>query len=327
MTACAGTEPPSTATPTASVQPTVAAVDAPAPLAIAPLRGTIAPAGKAANPALAVKIDNHEAARPQIALDRADIVFEELVEGGLTRYVGVWQSDIPDAIGPVRSIRPMDPDIVTPFGGIVAYSGGQQIFVDMMKATPVINSVFDYDTTGLFSRSSDREAPHNVILKAAELVGRNASVAPPVQQFAYAGDIASSTAAIDGTPTNQINARFSAARYPGWSWDTASQAYLRSQEGAPDLDTTGARRGATNVLVLRVDIDGTYGEVPKTVMIGSGEGWVSAGGKTVHATWSKAGQADPIRLTDDNGVTIRLAPGNSWIELVPNGTGSVELVP
>jgi hypothetical protein len=319
MTACAGTETHSTATPTASAGPTAAALDAPAPLAIAPLRGTIVPAGKTTNPSLAVKIDNHEAARPQIALDRADIVFEELVEGGLTRYVGVWQSDIPDAIGPVRSIRPMDPDIITP--------GGQQDFVDMMKATPVINSVFDYDTTGLFSRVADREAPHNVVLKAAVLVGRNSSVAPPVQQFAYAGNIAGSTAAMDGTPITQINSRFSAARYPGWSWDAASQAYLRSQEGAPDLDTTGARRGATNVLVLRVDIDGTYGEVPKTVMIGSGEGSVSAGGKTVHATWSKAGQADPIRLTDDNGVTIRLAPGNSWIELVPNGTGSVELVP
>jgi hypothetical protein len=301
--------------------------DTPAPLAIAPLRGTILPAGAPVNPSLAVKIDNHEAARPQINLDRTDLVFEELVEGGLSRYVAVWQSDIPDQVGPVRSIRPMDPDIITPFGGIVAYSGGQQVFVDMMKATPVINSVFDYDTTGLFSRVDGRESPHDVVLKAAELVGRNSAVAPPSQQFAYAGSVAASTAAIDGTPVTQINARFSTARWPGWSWDAAGQAYLRSQEGAPDLTVAGARLQATNVLVLRVAIDSTYGEVPKTILIGSGEGWVSAGGKTVHATWSKDAQGSPIRLADDNGVTIRLAPGNSWIELIPTGTGSVALVP
>ena len=73
-----------------------------------------------------MKIDNHEDARPQVGLNRTDLVFEELVEGGLTRYVAVWHSDVPDAVGPVRSIRPMDPDIVAPLGGIIAYSGGQQ---------------------------------------------------------------------------------------------------------------------------------------------------------------------------------------------------------
>ena len=112
--------------PTRPAPAYVSTYETPAPTQLAPLRGTTVPAGSLAHPSLAAKIDNHEGARPQVGLDRTDIVFEELVEGGLTRYVAVWHSDVPEQIGPVRSIRPMDPDIITPYGGIVAYSGGQE---------------------------------------------------------------------------------------------------------------------------------------------------------------------------------------------------------
>ncbi len=325
LSACAGDAPKPAASPTST--PWDSTYESPSDTAVAPLRGTSVPVGSLQSPALSVKVDNHEAARPQLALERADIVFEELVEGGLTRYIAVWQSDVPELVGPVRSIRPMDPDIIAPFGGIVAYSGGQQRFMDMMQATDVVNAVFDTDTTGLFTRSSDREAPHNVILEASALVARNATVPPSSQQFAYSATVQGSSAAVDGTPISAINSSFSTARWPGWTWDGAGAAYLRSQEGAPDLDATGAQLRATNVLVLRVAIDGTYGEVPTTTMVDSGEAWVSTGGKSVHAVWSKADQAAPIRLVDDYGVTIRLAAGNTWIELVPSERGTVVLVP
>ena len=325
VSACAGTGDASK--PSASSTPWDSTYDSAADPAVAPLRGTSVPAESLQNPALSVKIDNHEAARPQLALERADIIFEELVEGGLTRYVAVWQSDVPEHVGPVRSIRPMDPDIIAPFGGIVAYSGGQQKFIDLMDATDVVSAVFDADDTGLFARSDDREAPHDVILEAAALVERNDTLPPPVQQFAYTATVQGSSAAVDGTPVSAINSTFSAARWPGWTWDAAGAAYLRSQEGAPDLDATGAQLRAINVVVLRVMIDATYGDVPKTTMIGSGEAWVSAGGKSVHAVWSKADQDAPIRLVDDFGVTIRLAAGNTWIELVPSDRGTVVLVP
>lgn len=278
-------------------------------------------------PALSAKIDNHEGARPQIGLERTDIVFEELVEGGLTRYVAIWQSDIPALVGPVRSIRPMDPDIITPFGGIVAYSGGQEQFVAMMQATPVVNAVFDYDEAGLFYRIDEKDAPHDVVVKATELVALHPELAPPVQQFSYAQTPAEASAATDGNPINTINSRFSDSRWPSWSWDGLSTSYLRSQEGEPDLDGNGAQLQTTNLIVLRVGVDSTYGEVPKTIMVGSGEAWVSAGGKTIHATWSKDAAASLIRLVADNGALITLAGGNTWIELVPTETGSVELVP
>jgi Protein of unknown function (DUF3048) N-terminal domain/Protein of unknown function (DUF3048) C-terminal domain len=297
----------------------------PAPEVIAPLRGTTVDAASIAHPSLAAKIDDHPAARPQVGLERTDIVFEELVEGGLTRYVAIWQSDIPEEIGPVRSIRPMDPDIISAFGGIVAYSGGQQRFVALMQKTPVFNAIHGQKATAdTFYRTKSKAAPHNVIVKASILVGQHPDLAPPAQQFAYSLDLASSTGAKDGAPTAALNFVFSQATKPSWTYDAAIPGYLRAQLGVADLDSNGAQLHATNVVALRVGIDTSLG-VPKTKLIGSGEAWISSGGGTVHGSWSKGSPTSPIRLTDDNGVVVRLAPGNTWIELVPLA-GSVTIV-
>ncbi|MGD8194218.1 DUF3048 domain-containing protein [Herbiconiux sp. P18] len=299
-----------------SAAATVVPVEEPA---TAPLRGTPVAAGTTSGPSLAAKIDNHEDARPQLGLERADIVFEELVEGGLTRYVAVWQSDVPDLIGPVRSIRPMDPDIISPLGGIVAYSGGQEQFVEMMRDTPVFNAVHGDDgTDDTFFRADDRESPHDVMARAAELVAEHRGLEAPTQQFDYSTGAADSTAGVAGTPTSSLDLVFSDARFPSWSWDETAGAFLRSQEGSPDFDAQQAQLAATNVVTLRVDEVYDYdAEVPRAVLVASGEAWVSTGGRTVHATWSKDAAASPIRLADDQGAAVLLAPGATWVELVP----------
>ena len=298
----------------------------PAPTAVAPLRGTTVAAGSLDHSAISAKIDNHPDARPQVGLERTDLLFEELVEGGLTRYVAVWQSDIPDQLGPVRSIRPMDPDIVSPLGGIICYSGGQQRFVNLMRNTPVYNAIHGQsDTAATFFRTPDKKAPHNVLVKAKEVLAQHPDIAAPQQQFAYSLDVPSSTAAKEGTPTARIDYTFSASMRGSWTWDPAKLAFLREQGRGPDLDTAGAQISATNVVVIRVGVVNDGG-VPKTVLSGSGEAWVSSGGATIHATWTKGGPTDPIRLIDDRGFTVRLAAGNSWIELVPRA-GAVAFVP
>ncbi|TFD29289.1 DUF3048 domain-containing protein [Cryobacterium lyxosi] len=323
LSGCSG----SSATPTRTPTPAWASgYVAPAATEIAPLTGIAVAVGSSAHPSLAAKIDNHVAARPQVAIDRTDLVFEELVEGGITRYVAVWQSSIPDKVGPVRSIRPMDPDIIAPFGGLVSYSGGQQRFVDAMTATGQISAIFDYDTTGLFSRSKATAAPHNVILAASEFANRNVTVAPPAQQYAYAATLAGASAVVDGAPISVINTRFSNSSARSWTWNAEAFAYLRAQDGAPDLTGDGVQLAATNVVVLRVDVTVDQ-SIPKTELIASGEASISTGGKTLAATWSKSSQTAPIRLVDAHGVTIRLAPGNTWFQLVPNGTGSIDLIP
>ncbi len=313
-------------TPTGSSSPPwVSTYETPAPTELAPLRGTTVAAGSLDHASVAAKIDNHWDAWPQVGLELTDIVFEELVEGGITRYVAVWQSTIPDLLGPVRSIRPMDPDIVSPFGGIICYSGGQQRFVTLMRQTPVYNAIHGQaDTSKTFFRTNTKRAPHDVLVRAKEVLAQHTDIAPPEQQFAYSLDAASSSAARDGTPTAVVDYRFSSLYYGTWTWDAASELWMRVQQGKTDKDSNGNQLTASNVVVLRVNVVNDGG-VPKTVLSGSQEAWVSSGGSTVHGTWSKSSANDPIRLTDENGVTIRLAAGNTWFELIPP-YGSVSFV-
>ncbi|HEU4849054.1 MAG TPA: DUF3048 domain-containing protein [Terrimesophilobacter sp.] len=304
----------------------VSTYETPPPTELAPLRGTTVPAGSLDHASIAAKIDNHWDARPQVGLERTDVLFEELVEGGITRYVAIWQSDIPERLGPVRSIRPMDPAIVSPFRGIICYSGGQQRFVYLMRQTPVYNAIHGQpDTADTFYRADGRPGPHDVIVKAREVLAQHTDLAAPQQQFAYSLDAASSTAAKEGKPTAAVEYRFSSLFYGTWKWNAEAERWMRVQQGKADKDSHGDQLNAANVVVLRVNVVDDRG-VPKTILTGSGEAWVSSGGATVHGKWSKGGEKDPLRLVDGNGVTIRLAAGNTWFELIPPG-GSVGFVP
>ncbi len=287
----------------------------------APLRGDLI-AAPATGPSLAVKIDNHEFARPQVGIDRADVVFEELVEGGLTRYVALFHADVPELVGPVRSIRPMDPDILTPLGGIVVYSGGAEQFVAMMLDTPVLN-VSEDGGSDAFERDWSRSAPHNLFVHAADVVAAHGDLAPPPPLFSFANSAQESSAVRSGAPAQLLSLRFSDQRFPSWAWDGAQQRYVRSQEGAPDVDVAGVQRAATNVIALSVPIE--RGDVPITQLVGSGEAWVSTGGFTVRGTWSKADRASGIQLVDAAGAPLLIAPGASWVELVPADDGAVQV--
>lgn len=290
----------------------------PEPYGVAPLTGEQIAVGALTAPSLAAKVDNHPAARPQIGLERTDIVFEELVEGGLTRYVAVWHSDVPDVIGPVRSIRPMDPDIISPLGGIIAYSGGQSRFVEMMRAAPVVNAIHGMpDTADTFFRGDNAFAPHNVLVRAPQVIAQHGELAPPAQQFAFSDSIASATATKDGVPTSRIDLVFGGWSTPSWRWSPETERWLRFQTGgAQDTDAQGDQLSAVNIVVLRVPVQ-VIQSIPTTQLIGSGEAWVSTGGATVRATWSKRSMTAPIRILDAQGVAVRLAPGNTWVELVP----------
>jgi hypothetical protein len=306
--------------PAAEPSPTESAEE---PVLLSPLLGTAMAADDGDHPSLAAKIDNHPAARPQYGIDRADIVFEELVEGGITRYVAVWHSDLPPAVGPIRSIRPMDPDIVSPFGGIVAYSGGQDRFVRAMRDTDVVNAVEgEPDTADFFWRTTERQAPHNVLLNAAGIVRKHADLPAPALQFRYASPPDEPAAVASGEPAATLDTTFSPSSAPSWAYDVGAGIYTRSQNGVPDVAQSGAPLTAVNVVVVRVDIDESPG-VPRTELEGSGEAWIATGGRVLRGTWVKEGARAPLRLVSSAGSTLTLAPGNTWVELVPNTTGSV----
>lgn len=307
-------------------EPAVTAPASPSPSAPAPelfpLRGTPVQGSAVLHPSIAAKIGNDVEARPQWGLDRADIVIEELVEGGLTRYVAVWHSDIPEELGPLRSIRPMDPDIISPFGGIVAYSGGQEIFVNQMRDTGLFNAIHGQaDTDAFMYRSTKRKAPHNVVLRAEKLIEAHSDLAPPPAQFSYAvGE--ESPSATAGEPATRINATFSTSRRQSWAYSAEAGVYERSQQDKPDIGENDRVLSAQNVIVLRVNIDNRYEGVPMTMLEGTGEGRIATGGQSVAVTWSKATAKDPITLTLADGNPALLAPGNTWIELVPLISGA-----
>jgi len=285
---------------------------------VAPLTGLPAVPADLNRPALSAKIDNHPAARPQVALDEADIVFEELVEGGLTRYVAIWHSQVPSEIGPVRSIRPMDPVIVSPFGGIMAYSGGQQRFVEAMKSAPVANAVHgEAAVADFFYRSNDKVAPHNVIVRADDLVESFGELSPPQQQFMYAPSASEATAVVRGEPTSSFITRFSSFQAPGWAWSVSDGSFVRSQtNGAADVALSGNRIRATNVVTLFVEIQ-VIRDIPTTLLVASGEGFVATGGFITPVVWAKDEAGSVISLRDTTGRLVTLAPGNTWVELLP----------
>lgn len=281
-----------------------------------------------AGPVVMGKIDNSPEARPQLGLSQADIVIDEMVEGGLTRFLAIWHSQQPVEFGPIRSVRPMDPDLATAFGGIIAYSGGQRPFVAAMQASGIYNATETSEQTlGTMERVKDRYAPHNLFVKAQALQAQHVALGAPRSPFSFSKDAASASAVIDGGQSvKSVTAQFPAATAI-WTWN--GQKFVRTQDGKPHTDALdGKQLSAVNVVVLRVAVDRSfrdprYGFVPKTLLEGTGKGTVFTGGKAIEVTWTKNSAGEYVALTEANGSVVKLAPGNTWFELVPTDVGKV----
>jgi hypothetical protein len=220
----------------------------------------------------------------------------------------------------------MDPDIISPLGGIVCYSGGQLKFVTMMRNTNVYNATETSEqANGTFTRDKNRVGPKNVIVDAAKLAAAHSELTPPAAQFEFTAITEEASAVAAG----KLVANFS-VYYPSalseWIFD--GRSFTRVQDGIPHLDSeTKQPTKATNVVVLNVQIDRQYGKVPKTTLVGSGTGWVFSQGMQLAVKWSKASQNAPILLTDAAGAPIKLIRGNTWVELLPqNENGRLEVV-
>lgn len=285
-----------------------------------------------ARPAVAVKIENTAQARPQTGLEGADVVWEEIVEFGVSRFVAVYHSTLPEEIGPIRSVRPADASIASPLRGLLAFSGGQAGILDLMATTPLQLLSHDAGHDG-FYRVSRRAAPHNVYGSLEDFLAQaNADhSAPPVEQFAFARRLGAATAAVLGAPSSSISLQLAPGVVPSWTWDEASARWLRSEGSQPAVSASGERLSATNVVVIAVTsfdsgFDAQGGApVPDLALVGSGAGTLATGGRTVAVTWSKADRDSPLVLATADGAVATLAPGNTWVELVPlpGGTYSV----
>lgn len=281
-----------------------------------------------ARPAVAVKIENSTAARPQSGLQQADIVWEQVVEGGITRYVAVYHSTLPGTVGPVRSVRPMDPAIVAPMRGILAYSGGQPPFVRAVGKAKVQSVTMDSGDPG-FRRSGDRAAPHNVYgsVKTFAKQASKSRATPPPAQFSYAAKVGQGSAARNDRTGHVADVRLSPAQRTVWRWKAKTKTYVRYDGSRPSI-SSGSQVRARNVLVLSVAMKNTKyrdpsgAPVPETQMVGSGSGVLLTRGRALNVEWSKKKTGKKIALTTRAGDPVTLDPGNLWVELVPRGSGS-----
>lgn len=323
LTGCGGGAEEPTPTPEPTVEPTTpeptpepTTPEPPPPPPTWPLTGEAQDAATI-NPVVGVKVENTTAARPWVGLADADIVFVEMVEGGLTRFHAVFNSQFPEVVGPVRSLRPMDAGILGMWDATLFASGGVPAFIDKVESAVDVR-MEDGGDDG-FYRSNDRRAPHNLMVEIPSVIDTLAVPAEITPMFAFS-DTPSS---VGGPAANQI-----AVNYPGasssWTWDPAVGAFLRSDSGTASVQEDATRIAAANVLVLNVETTNTGGvdpagnPVPETILTGSGSLTLFSGGASVDGTWSKGGDTEPFVLTDAAGNPLTLTPGTTWVELLPS---------
>jgi len=293
----------------------------PSPRPVSPLTGLpAADPASIARPALSIKIDNIASALPQAGVNQADIVTEALVEGGLTRLLATYQSTGASAVGPVRSARPVDADLLRELnGGYFGYSGAAA-----GEMAPVIDHStslllgFD-DHPSLYYRAHGRYAPHNVFTSTASLWAAGHAQRPtmpaPPRLFSYSATPGA------GTPAGHVTMAFSPMSSAAWTWSGGH--WLRTQDGSPDVLVDGSRVTADNIVILSVATAGTGitdaagNEDPLPVVIGSGTCWLLRDGQVQQGTWQRPTVARPMVIVDAAGHPLPLHPGRTWIELLP----------
>jgi Protein of unknown function (DUF3048) N-terminal domain/Protein of unknown function (DUF3048) C-terminal domain len=306
-----------------TTRPTPASTTTTVPAAVYPLTGLPATdATRLARPVLWVKIDNAPKARPQTGLGNADVVFEEMVEGGLTRFMAAFQSADADPIGPVRSVRPVDPDIVSPLGGLFAYSGGAPKFVALLHHAPIQDVGADADG-GAYFRDRSRSAPDNQYSRTSVLyqADRDQPAARPLFEFLAPGQ-QWPQAGVVPAPLHGVTLSLPRARID-WDWDPTTHLWLRSTDGQPHVTTDGGRLAFTNVLLQFVpyvashDVDSGGNSVPYGQVIGEGTVWYMVDGQVVQGHWSKTAAGAATDYTDATGAPMKLVPGRTFVELAP----------
>jgi hypothetical protein len=294
----------------------------PVPAGVAPLTGLPGDPDKLDRPALIVKIDNAPKARPQAGINKADVVVEEMVEGGITRLASVFQST-DSTVEPVRSARSTDIAFASALHKpLFAYSGANPTFLSLVRSAPLIDVGVDKYGSA-YHRDAGRPMPYNLVSTTSALYGGASadSKAPPAL-FVYGTPTG-------GAPAKGIDLVFAdiVTTHVTYAWD--GQRWERVQNGTPHVDAAGVQVAPTNVVVQFTEYhdtgirDRSNSPVPEGTLVGSGEAWFFTGGMVVKGRWSKPSPGAVTTYTDATGAAMKLTPGRTWLELTPsNGKGS-----
>ena len=271
-------------------------------------------------PILAVKIDDTAAAHPQAGLEDADIVYIEQVEGGLTRLAAIFSSKIPAVIGPVRSARISDLEILEQFGNVAfAYSGAQKKLLPVIAEANVINLGAQRQSPQIYATDPLRRAPTAMMLQAQKLMANVAKDALPV---AISKPIGWSFGEMPetGTAIASVKVSWPANSYTA-TWSEKEKRWLLSHGDSANLAASGLHLGPTTFVIQLVSItDSIYrdkvgGVTPYSETIGTGKGFVLRDGFAIAANWSRPSGDQGTTWTTEEGEEIKFAAGQVWIAL------------
>ncbi len=321
LTTTTSTPPETTAAPTTTTEATTTTT---IPLPKAPLTGLpTADQAVFSRPAIVAKIDNHPAARPQSGLVEADIVFEENVEGW-TRFAAVFHSQGSDPVGPIRSGRTQDVDLLTSLNSpLFLWSGGNPAVTKMINNSPLVNmSPFAKGTGSAFYRAEDKGSPHNLFSNTSkiwELGAGRGGIPTPVFEYRSEADV------INGDDVVGVKVTMDGDMRASWEWDASVGRFMRMLDGKRHNDPNGNLVNTDNVIIMvcvyrRSQIESRS---PEAVTTGTGVVWVLTNGKVIEGTWSRPDSAAPWTLTDAAGNPIKLTPGRAWVELIREGQAAL----
>ena len=269
---------------------------------------------------LVVKIDDTASARPQIGIDRADIVYIEQVEGGLTRLAAVFSSEIPTLIGPIRSARISDIDILAQYGRVVfAYSGAQSKLLPVISAANLNDYGAQRQSPTIYTRDESRTAPTDMVLRADLLLEK---VRSDGREIATSRSVGWSFGGLPngGTAITEAKVNWPAASYEV-KWSTEEERWLIFNNGVPNMSASGIQHGPTTLLIQLVEIlpseygDKLGGVTPLSKTVGNGTGFVLRDGKYFPATWSRPDELSGTTWLALDGSELPFARGQIWIAL------------
>lgn len=309
-----------TTTTAASAAPSTTTTTAVADASLCPLTGEPVQGGVPKRPALAIKVGNNPGARPQSGLSAADVIFEVQVEGGITRFIAVYDCSEAPAVGPVRSSRWTDPHLLEQLGHpIFGFAGGINPDRRLIAASPLFDADFFryYDS---YYRISSRTAPNNLYVATKTLWALDPSHTPPPALFHY------SDAVPPGEAVASVGLTYSSYAAIVWHWDATVHQWLRYYGTTPALRPDGQPQEVTNVVIEHVqtepgpyveDVEGAHGV--HSITVGSGTAWVLRNGEVIKGRWVRPALSDVTQLLTASGRTITLAPGRTWVEILPAG--------
>jgi hypothetical protein len=267
---------------------------------------------------LAVKLDNARSARPHTGLDAADLVYAEQVEGGLSRLMAVYGTQLPQAIGPVRSARESDLELLRQFDEpMLAFSGAQKKLLPLIDKAP-LNAQTPGKVSGAYYRGTDRPAPHNLYLRPNRLL----PTAPGTDGLAKTEFRFSDATPAGGTKKTSRTVRYPLARFT-FTWSQSQDRWLVSMDGTPTETTDGTRVTAGTVIVQYVNVresafrDFLGKNTPYTETVGSGKAEVLRDGRVYDVDWKREKATDGTEFTRDDGTPMKFqTEGQVWVVFV-----------